>query len=41
VNNPLFGHVCGFICAVEVALAGDTGHQAWEAINHRILDRLL
>ncbi|MFQ5813538.1 MAG: hypothetical protein ACE5I2_10180 [Anaerolineae bacterium] len=41
VNSPLFGHVCEFICYLEEAAAGDVGRQAWEAINQRILDRLL
>lgn len=41
VNSALFGHVCGFICAVEAAVAGDAGHQTWEATNQRILERLL
>jgi len=41
VNSPLFGHVCGFICTVEAVAAGETGRQAWEATNARILERLL
>jgi len=41
VNNPLFGHVCGFICGLEEAAAGDVGRRAWEATNQRILERVV
>jgi hypothetical protein len=41
VNSPLFGHVCGFICTMEAAVAGDAGRRAWQATNERILERIL
>jgi len=41
VNSALFGHVCGFICTVEAAVAGDVGRRAWQATNERILERIL
>jgi hypothetical protein len=41
VNSTLFGHVCGFICTMEAAVAGDAGRRAWQATNERILERLL
>jgi hypothetical protein len=41
VNSPLFGHVCGLLCAVEEAAASEAGRHAWEETNRRILERLL
>ncbi|MFB0534970.1 MAG: hypothetical protein ACETWR_08310 [Anaerolineae bacterium] len=41
VNSALFGHVCGLICTVEAAVAGDAGRRAWQTTNERILERLL
>lgn len=41
VNSSLFSHVCGFICGLEEAAAGDVGRQAWEATNERILERVV
>lgn len=41
VSRGTYVHLCGFICHVEAAAAGDAGRRAWHATNERILDRLL
>jgi len=41
VNSPLFSHVCGLICSLEAAAAGNGGRHDWEATNEHILERVL
>lgn len=41
VSRGAYIHLCGLVCHVEAAAAGDAGRRAWQATNERILERLL
>ena len=41
VNSRAFGHLCGLVCTLEEAAAGEAGRRAWEESNERILERLV
>lgn len=41
VSGSGFGHLCGLLCAIKEAGAGDAGRLAWRRTNETILERLV